>query len=51
MEKDYMVISMPISRDIAEQIKAIVSKRDETFDSKAEPAQEDWPRGKMGITF
>jgi hypothetical protein len=47
MGKDYMDITMQISRDIAEEIKAVVGKRDETFDSEAEPTPEDSPLGKM----
>jgi hypothetical protein len=46
MEKDYMDISMPISRRIAEEIDAIVNKTNRTLGPKAESAQEDPPQDK-----
>jgi hypothetical protein len=43
MEKDYMDISIAISKQVAEKIEAIVNKTDETLGSKAEFPHTDSP--------
>jgi hypothetical protein len=43
MEQDYMDISMPIMRRIAEEIDAIVNKTNRTLGPSAESGQEESP--------
>ena len=47
MEKDFMDIDMAISRDIAEEIAAIVNKDNKTSGANAESALEEAPRDEM----